>query len=432
MSTRRPRSDSDAVVVGSGPNGLAAAVTLARAGARVTVFERAATPGGGSASAELTVPGFLHDVCSAVHPLAFESRFFREFGLRRRVRFAVPEISFAHPLDGGRAGIAYRDLARTRAALGRDGGAYAALIGPLAERATRVAEFTGSTLLRVPPDPITAVLFGGAAAEQGTAAVWNARFREDRAPAMLTGVAAHTILPLPSIAAAGAGLALTSYAHGEGWPIPIGGSQAIVDALIADLEAHGGELVTDHEVRSLDELPSARAIMLDVTPRALLALAGDRLPAHYRRALSRFRYGSAVAKVDFALSDPVPWTYPGLSGAGTLHLGGTRQEIAAVGERGRARSAQRLALRPRVAALAVRRLARAGGQAHPVGVHPRAGRIAHRPAGGHHPSDRAVRPRLPRHDSRQLVAHRAHRSLTTTRITSGATSPPASRTSGRC
>jgi len=329
VSTRRPRSDSDAVVVGSGPNGLAAAVTLARAGARVTVFERAATPGGGAASAELTVPGFVHDVCSAVHPLAFESRFFREFGLRRRIRFAVPEISFAHPLDGGRAGIAYRDLARTRAALGRDGGAYAALIGPLAERATRVAEFTGSTLLRVPPDPITAVLFGGAAAEQGTAAVWNARFREDRAPAMLTGVAAHTILPLPSIAAAGAGLALTSYAHGEGWPIPIGGSQAIVDALIADLEAHGGELVTDHEVRSLDELPSARAIMLDVTPRALLALAGDRLPAHYRRALSRFRYGSAVAKADFALSDPVPWTHPGLSGAGTLHLGGTRQEIAA-------------------------------------------------------------------------------------------------------
>ena len=146
---------------------------------------------------------------------------------------------------------------------------------------------------------------------------------------MLTGVAAHTILPLPSIAAAGAGLALTSYAHGEGWPIPIGGSQAIVDALIADLEAHGGELVTDHEVRSLDELPSARAIMLDVTPRALLALAGDRLPARYRRALSRFRYGNAVAKVDFALSDPVPWTHPELSGAGTLHLGGTRQEIAA-------------------------------------------------------------------------------------------------------
>ncbi|HEX5730229.1 NAD(P)/FAD-dependent oxidoreductase, partial [Microbacterium sp.] len=255
-------------------------------------------------------------------------RFFREFGLRRRVRFAVPEISFAHPLDGGRAGIAYRDLAQTRAELGRDGGAYAALIGPLAERATRVAEFTGSTLLRVPPDPITAVLFGAASAEQGTG-LWNARFRDDRAPAMLTGVAAHTILPLPSIAAAGAGLALTSYAHREGWPIPIGGSQAIIDALLDDLEAHGGELVTDHEVRSLDELSAARAILLDVTPRALLALAGERLPAGYRRALSRFRYGSAVAKVDFALSDPVPWAHPELSRAGTLHLGGTRREIAA-------------------------------------------------------------------------------------------------------
>lgn len=318
----------DATVVGAGPNGLAAAVTLARAGLSVVVFERTGTPGGGAATLELTLPGFRHDVCSAVHPMAFESRFFREFGLSRRVPFVVPEISFGHPLDGGEAGIAYRDLARTGDALGRDGVAYEQLLEPLAERATAIADFTGNTLLRVPRDIPTALLFGLASLEQGTPA-WNARFREATAPAMLTGVAAHTILPLPSLASAGAGLALTAYAHAKGWPIPVGGSQAIVDAMVADLRAHGGELVTDHEVTSLDELPPSRVTVLDVTPRALRAIAGDRMPAQYRQALDRFRYGNGVAKVDFALSEPVPWTNPELRRAGTLHVGGTRGEIAA-------------------------------------------------------------------------------------------------------
>lgn len=319
--------DVDATVVGAGPNGLAAAVTLARAGLKVRLFERATAIGGGAATTELTLPGFHHDVCSAVHPLAFESRFFREFGLASRVQFAVPEISFAHPLDGGRAGIAYRDLERTGEMLGRDGAAYAGLLRPLVERSTRVAEFTGDTLLRIPRDIPTAVAFGLAALEQGSP-LWNARFHEDAAPAMLTGVAAHTILPLPGLASAGAGLALTTYAHAKGWPIPIGGSQAIIDAMAADLAAHGGEIVTDHEVTSLDELPASRVTMLDVTPRALTRIAGDRMPEQYRRALARFRYGNAVAKVDFALSEPVPWSNPELHRAGTLHVGGTRAEIA--------------------------------------------------------------------------------------------------------
>ena len=207
--------DVDATVVGAGPNGLAAAVTLARAGLKVRVFERAAQVGGGSATKELTLPGFLHDVCSAIHPMAFESRFFREFGLKERMRFVTPELSFAHPLDGGRAGLAYRDLARTREALGRDGRAYESLLRPLVERADRVADFTGSTLLRVPPDPFTAIAFGLASLEQGSL-LWQRRFSEDAAPAMLTGVAAHTILPQPSLAGAGAGLALTAYAHARG------------------------------------------------------------------------------------------------------------------------------------------------------------------------------------------------------------------------
>ncbi|HWI30501.1 MAG TPA: NAD(P)/FAD-dependent oxidoreductase [Microbacterium sp.] len=322
------RSGVDATVVGAGPNGLAAAVTLARAGLTVRVFERGARPGGGASTAELTLPGFQHDVCSAVHPMAFESRFFREFGLKDRVRFVTPELSFGHPLDGGRAALAYRDLARTREALGRDGAAYESLIRPLAERADRVADFTGTSLLRIPPDPAAAATFGLASIEQGSA-LWNLRFAEDLAPALVTGVAAHTILPQPSLAASGAGLALTAYAHARGWPVPVGGSQAIIDAMVDDLRAHGGELLTDHEVTSLEELPPSRVTILDVTPRAFIRIAARTIPARYERALERFRYGSAVAKVDFALSEPVPWTNAALREAGTLHLGGTRAEIAA-------------------------------------------------------------------------------------------------------
>lgn len=325
------REDPDAVVVGSGPNGLAAAVTLARAGLRVVVFEQDDRPGGGAATRELTLPGFHHDVCSAVHPLAFESRFFREFGLADRVDFVTPDVSFAHPLDGARAGIAYRDLDRTRERLGVDGRAYARLLRPLVERASRVATFTGTPLLRVPDDLVTAGLFAARSLEQGTPA-WNLRFREDVAPALLTGVAAHAILPLPGIAAGGAGLALTTYAHARGWPLPIGGSQAIIDAMAADLTAHGGELVTGRRITDLGDLPASRITLLDVTPRAAVALAGERFPQPYRHALGRFRYGNAAAKVDFATTAPIPWADPEVGAAAAVHVGGSRAEIAA-GER---------------------------------------------------------------------------------------------------
>ncbi|WP_067196443.1 phytoene desaturase family protein [Microbacterium sp. XT11] len=324
---RRGRAELDAVVVGAGPNGLAAAVTLARAGLSVRVYERSSQPGGGASTAELTLPGFRHDVCSAVHPMAFESRFFREFALPQRVEFVTPDVSFAHPLDGGAAAIAYRDLARTRDELGIDGRAYERLMRPLVERSTRVAGFTGAPLLRIPEHPMTAARFGLRALEQGSP-LWNLRFRGDGAPAMLTGVAAHTILAQPSLAGAGAGLALTAYAHARGWPIPVGGSQAIADALVDDLRAHGGELVLDSEITALDQLPAATATLLDVTPDALVRLAGRAMPDRYARALRRFRYGDGVAKVDFALREPVPWTNAEVRRAGTVHLGGTRAEVA--------------------------------------------------------------------------------------------------------
>lgn len=318
----------DAVIVGSGPNGLAAAVTLARAGLAVRVYERAATIGGGSRTAELTLPGFHHDVCSAVHPLALASGFFRRFELARRIELVVPELSYGHPLDGGRAGLAWRDLDRTVDGLGRDGAAYRQLMGPLVERADDVAQFAGSSLLQLPRHPIAAGLLGIRAFEQGSPA-WNLRFSGEEAPALLAGVSAHAIRPMPSLASAAAALSLGTYAHARGWPIPIGGSQAIVDAMADDLRAHGGEILTDHDVSSLDELPSSRAMLLDTTPKALVELAGGRLPAPYARRLMAFRYGDAVAKVDFALSGPVPWSAIELRQAGTVHVGGTRAEIAA-------------------------------------------------------------------------------------------------------
>ena len=319
-------TDYDAIIVGSGPNGLSAAVTLARAGLRVVVYERNPMIGGGARTSELTLPGFLHDVCSAVHPMALASGFFRRFGLDKRIDLRVPDVSYGHPLDGGRAGIAWRDLDRTADGLGVDGPAFKRLMAPLVANADRVAQFTGSQLLQFPRHPLVAAIFGLRSLEQGSPA-WNLRFKEDAAPAMLSGVAAHSIRPMPSLATAGAALSLGTYAHAHGWPIPVGGSQSIVNALADDLVAHGGEIVTSTEITSLDELPSSKAVLLDVSARALLKLAT--LPPAYVKRVERFRFGNAVAKVDYALSGPVPWTNEDLRRAGTLHVGGTRAEIAA-------------------------------------------------------------------------------------------------------
>ena len=321
-------SSVDAVVVGAGPNGLAAAVVLAAAGLQVEVVEAADTIGGGARTSDLTLPGFRHDVCSAVHPMGLASPFFRAFDLGRRgVEMLQPDVAYAQPLDGGRAGLAWRDLDRTAEGLGPDAAAWGSLLGPLVERWPGMVELLLSDFRHLPRDVPATMALARRLLEQASPA-WNRRFSGDVAPALLTGVSAHAIAPPRALAPAGAGLLLAALAHGVGWPIPRGGSQTMVDAMAAVVTAHGGTVRTGQPVRSLAELPRARAVLLDVTPRGLLQLAGGALPSGYAAWLRRFRYGAAVCKVDFALSDPVPWAAPGCERAGTLHLGGTREEMA--------------------------------------------------------------------------------------------------------
>ncbi|MEV6322760.1 NAD(P)/FAD-dependent oxidoreductase [Nocardia sp. NPDC051787] len=320
---------ADVVVVGSGPNGLAAAVIMARAGLAVEVYEAEATPGGGSRTAELTLPGYRHDVCAGAHPMALASPVFRAFDLAAHgVELLAPEVSYAHPLDGGVAGLAWRDLERTVDGLGRDGAAWRRLLAPLVRHWPDVVDVAMSDLRRVPSGLATAIRFGLRTFEQGSP-LWDIRFREAVAPALLTGVATHAIIPPRAITAAGAGLMLATLAHAGGWVLPRGGSQAIPDALIAELERLGGRVHTGHRVDSLDEFADARAILLDIAPAELLRIAEHRLPARYAKRLRRFRYGGAACKVDFALSGPVPWQAEGCALAGTVHVIGTRAEAMA-------------------------------------------------------------------------------------------------------
>lgn len=318
----------DAIVVGSGPNGLAAAIELARAGKSVAVLEAADTPGGGCRTAELTLRDFHHDVCSAIHPLAVASPFFRSLPLANLgVKPIEPPVQLAHPLDDGSAVLLYRSIDTTAESLGGDGRAYRRLMRPLVDHAdVLMSQILGP--LRLPRHPVKLAAFG-VRAIRSAEGLARSHFEEPRARALIAGISAHSMLPLDRTPTAAYGLMLAAVGHAVGWPLIEGGSQRITRALVAHLESLGGEVITGWPVKSLTELPQTSAVLFDLTPRQVLAIAGDALPGLYRRKLSRYRYGPGVCKVDFALSEPIPWKAEGLGDAATVHLGGTLEEIAA-------------------------------------------------------------------------------------------------------
>jgi phytoene dehydrogenase-like protein len=322
----------DAVVLGGGPNGLAAGIVLARAGRSVTLYEARDTVGGGSRSAELTLPGITHDVCSAVHPLGRSSPLFRELDLERHgLGWIEPPIQLAHPLDDGSAAFLHRDVDATVAGFGSDEDArmYRAWIAPMVrDWEVIVSSVVGPIRpLAVARHPFALARFGLPAL--APAATLARRFRSPVARALVAGVGAHSFLPLTAPLSGGLGLALLVSGHAIGWPIPRGGSQRIADALASVLRELGGEIRTGLEIRSLAELPAHRAALLDLTPRQVLAIAGDRLGGGYAAQLRRYRYGPAAFKLDLVLEGPIPWRNPDVGRAGTVHLGGRLEEVVA-------------------------------------------------------------------------------------------------------
>jgi phytoene dehydrogenase-like protein len=319
----------DAVVVGSGPNGLAAAITLARAGCTVLVCEANTTIGGGARSAELTLPGFLHDVCSAVHPLAAGSPFFKRLPLERfGLEWVQPEIPLAHPLDDGSAACLYKDVDFTAGQLGDDSRAYRRLMKPLARNWEKLANEFLQPILHLPRHPFVLARFGIPALCPATLLA-KFLFQHEPARALFGGIAAHSFLPLEAPVSSAFALVLGLAGHSVGWPIPRGGSQQISNALAGYLSEVGGKIQVNHRIDNLDDLPKSRAILLDVSVWEFLRIAGQQLSSRYRSRLESFRHGSGVFKIDYALSEPVPWRSEACRRAGTIHLGGAMGEIAA-------------------------------------------------------------------------------------------------------
>jgi phytoene dehydrogenase-like protein len=320
-------SRPDAVVVGAGPNGLAAALTLARAGLAVHVFEGAATPGGGCRTAELTLPGFAHDVCSTVHALAAASPFFAASDLAARgVRLLAPKVAAAHPLDGGRAGVVRGSVTETGRDLGGDARRYERMMGGLVRASEPIMAMALAPLRSLPDQLAPAAKFGAEGLLPAT--VLARRLHTAEGQGLVAGMAAHAFRPLSAPLTSAFGLTMLMLAHTTGWPVIEGGSGSLIAAMTAELTELGGTVTTGTWVSRLSDLPSARTVLLDVTPRQLLTMTGDRLPRGYQRAMRRFRYGPGVCKVDWALDGPVPWQNEACQETVTVHAAGTIAEVA--------------------------------------------------------------------------------------------------------
>jgi len=316
-----------AIVVGSGPNGLAAAVRLAQAGVDVTVLEAAAEIGGGTRTAELTLPGLLHDVCSAIHPFSIVSPYFSSLPLADAgLEWRWPDVELAHPLDDGRAGVLLRSLERTADGLGSDGRAWSRLFGPLSRALPTIAHEAFQPVLHLPRYPVTFAAFGLRALQPAT---WTARrFCTDEARALWAGCAAHVIHPLSRPLTSSVALMLLAAGHAVGWPVAAGGSRSITDALAQLLTRAGGRIETGIEVTTFDEVGAADVVVFDVAPSALVRIAGDHLPRRVTHSLRRWRHGPAVFKLDLAVDGGVPWANEACRRAGTVHVGGTLEEVA--------------------------------------------------------------------------------------------------------
>lgn len=320
------KKDFDAVVVGSGPNGLAAAILLKQSGLSVLLIEGKSTVGGGLRSAELTLPGFIHDVCSAIHPLAVNSPFFNTLPLHHfGHEFIYPPVSAAHPFDDGTAGLLIRSLQETAETLGADQIRYEKLIGPIVKTWPQLTkDILGPP--RIPSYPFPLARFGLKALR--SAADISNKFETETAKGFFAGMAAHSIMPLTNSATSAIALVLLAAGHHTGWPFPKGGSQQLASTLASYFTSMGGKITTDFYVRSLDQLPTAHAVLFDVSPRQLMEIAGHKFSAFYKWQLSRYRHGMGIFKIDWALDAPIPFTAQGCREAGTLHLGNTFGEIA--------------------------------------------------------------------------------------------------------